>query len=123
MGEKSIPQMETRLASTGILFDVQRMELELHAVLKREMKAKGITLNALSKATGTPVASLHGWLAKRPPSGKNLVHLHKIATFFGMSLTSLLFNIKEDGSTAKVLFRSEFVDADKRYRLLIEKVE
>lgn len=99
------------------------MQLELHNVIKREMRARGITLNALSKATGTPIASLHGWLAKRPPSGKNLIQLHRIAKFFNLSLTTLLFNIKEDGSDTKVLFRSEFTDENRRYRLIIEKVE
>lgn len=100
------------------------MKLELHSVIRREMKSRGLTLNALSKATGVPLSSLHGWLEKRPPSGKNLIHVKQLADFFGLSLTALLFNVQEDGDrTAKVLFRSEFIDSERRYRLIIEKIE
>ena len=99
------------------------MQLELHSVIKREMKSRGLTLNALSKATGVPLSSLHGWVAKRPPSGKNLSQVKQVADFFGLTLTALLFNVQEDGRASKILFQSEFVDSDKRYRMIIEKVE
>lgn len=99
------------------------MQLEIHNVIRREMKSRGLTLNALSKATGVPLSSLHGWVEKRPPSGKNLHYVKKLADFFGLTLAALLFNVQESDGTSKVLFRSEFVDSDRRYRMIIEKIE
>ena len=99
------------------------MELQLHAVIKREMKNRDISLNDLSKATGIPTSSLHNWLTERPPSGKNLTQIKKLGEYFGLSLSRLLFNMSDRGAEAKILFSSEFVDENRRYRLVIERVE
>lgn len=116
--------METGRAREIHSADQQFMQLELHNVIKREMKSRGLTLNALAKKTGVPLSSLHGWIERRPPSGKNLIYVKQVADFFGLSLTALLFNVAEGGDrAAKVLFRSEFTDADTRYRLVVEKLE
>ena len=102
---------------------MEGMELKLDSVIKREMKSKGLTLTALAKATGIPLSSLHNWLAQRSPAGKNLPQLKRLSEFFGITLSSLLFNVDDEGSKSKTLFRSEFIDANRRYRLTIEKLE
>lgn len=99
------------------------MQLQLHKVIERERKSKGLTLNGLAKKTGLPLSSLHGWVAKRPPSGKNLTQLLKLAEFFSITLTALLFDTEESQKTTKVLFRSEFADERRKYRLVVERLD
>lgn len=97
-------------------------ELRLDIVIRREMRAKSLTLNALAKATGIPQSSLHNWLSKRPPAGKNLAQIKRLSEYLGLSLSALLFDVTDE-VRSQVLYRSEFTDADKRYRLTIEKIE
>ena len=98
------------------------MDLKLKDVLKRELKTRNESIQTVAKACKIPRATLHGWLQGMLPSAKNMHHLKSLADYLGISLTTLLFNLKDDRSEASILFTSTFVDQDKRYRLTIEKL-
>ena len=58
----------------------------------------------------------------RIPSGKNIHHLKVLGDYLGISITTLLFNVKDTGVEGAILFSSTFVDEDRKYRLIIEKL-
>ena len=54
------------------------MKLELHSVIRREMKSRGLNTY---RATGVPFQS--AWMAREAPAiGKNLIHVKQLADFF-----------------------------------------
>ncbi len=99
------------------------MKIYLQQVLKRELKTRGESVNALSRACGIPVSVLHGWTTGVLPSAKNLHHIQSLSDYLGISVSVLLFNRRDEKSEAAVLFSSEFADGDMKYRLLVEKVK
>lgn len=98
------------------------MEIQLCAVIKREIKNRGDTLNNIAKRTKIPLSTLHGWANGTLPNGKNLHLIKKLSDYFGLTVAALLFNVKSEESQADILFSSTFVDDHKRYRLTIEKL-
>lgn len=99
------------------------MEIKLSKVLKRELKARGLSINSLASSTGIAVSTLHSWSEGSLPSGKNLHLVNVLADYFQMSLSALLFNKESKGAESTILFTSMFVDEKRRYRLVIEKLE
>lgn len=97
-------------------------DIQLKTVLKREMKARNESLNELARKTKIPLSTLHGWGQGTLPNARNLHFLKTLADHFGISLATLLFNVTEENSGSKILFSSSFVDDERRYRLLIEKL-
>ncbi len=69
-----------------------------------------------------PSSTLHAWSLGQLPSAKNLHYVKKLGDYLGVSITNLLFNTKDDFAQSNILFSSTFVDQDKRYRLVIEKL-
>jgi len=99
------------------------MELKLKQVIKRELKARGQSINSLAEATNIPVSTLHNWSQGALPNGKNLHLVNVLADYFKMSLSTLLFNKSDKNVESTILFTSMFVDEKRRYRLIIEKLE
>lgn len=97
--------------------------MQLKDVLKRELKSRNESLNSLSRNTKISLSVLHGWANGVLPSAKNLHHIHTLSEYFGISVSMLLFNTREEQSKSTVLFNSEFVDESSRYRLMVEKIK
>lgn len=103
--------------------DGWHMEIKLKEVLRREFKSRSLTVNAVSVATKIPSSTLNAWVsAGQLPSAKNLGHLQTLSEYLNIPLSMLLFNKRDKESTESVLFSTTFVDQDKRYRLVIEKI-
>lgn len=98
------------------------MEVKLKDVLKREMKARNESINGLARTCKIPVATLHGWIQGVLPTAKNIHLLKTLSDHLGISLSVLLFNVSETDKGSSILFSSTFVDDEKRYRLIIEKL-
>lgn len=98
------------------------MRVELQKVLKRELKARNLTINGLARECGIPVSVLHGWINGVLPSAKNLHHIAALAKCFALPVSVLLFNQDELKPNVTTLFNSEFADGEHRYRLSVEKI-
>lgn len=96
--------------------------MQLKEVLQRQLKSRNESLNSLSRNCGISLSVLHGWVNGVLPSAKNLHHIQVLADYFGISVSMLLFNIRDEKSNSTVLFNSEFSDGNTRYRLLVEKI-
>jgi transcriptional regulator with XRE-family HTH domain len=95
----------------------------LKEVLKRELKARGESIQSISVACRIPHSTVHEWTQGRLPSARNLHHLSTLADHLGISLNALLFNVTDDAKNgSSILFSTTFVDEERRYRLIIEKV-
>jgi len=103
--------------------ELYAMKVQLDSVLKREIRARGQSINSVSKACGIPLSVLHSWVNGVLPSAKNLHHIHTLSNYLGLPISILLFNAREDKNLSSVLFSSEFADGDLKYRLLIEKIK
>lgn len=99
------------------------MEIQLQEVLKRELKSRNLTVNGLARSCGIPQSVLHSWLQGVIPSAKNLHHTAVLAKYFEIPISVLLFNQKEDLPETNILFHSEFLDGENKYKLSIEKVK
>lgn len=97
--------------------------MQLKDVLKRELKSRNESLNSLSRNTKISLSVLHGWTNGVLPSAKNLHHIYTLSEYFGISVSMLLFNSREEKSGSTILFNSEFVDDSTKYRLMIEKIK
>lgn len=67
-------------------------ELVLNKVLKRLIQQKGLTIVNLSRATGVPIQTLHGWLQGSEP--KKLRQVKKVSDFLGVNLDYLCFEVE-----------------------------
>jgi transcriptional regulator with XRE-family HTH domain len=99
------------------------MEIKLHQVIKRELKSRNISLNELARICKIPVSTLHGWGQGTPPSARNLHLLKNLSDYLSLSIAELLFNAKENVKESEILVSTTFTDSDRRYRLVIEKLE
>ena len=97
-------------------------ELKLSEILKSELKQRNMTAHQLSKELSIPPSVLNGWLKNVMPSAKNLQQIKKLADFFDLPLSVLLFNTNNEDNNSEVLFSSVFKDKDAKYRLTIEKI-
>ena len=98
------------------------MEIKLKDVLRRELKIRHLTIQTLAERCLIPKATLHGWSQGVLPSAKNIHHLKSLSDYLGLTLDSLLFNVKSEHTKDSILFSTTFIDQDKRYRLVIEKL-
>jgi hypothetical protein len=80
------------------------MKIELRQVLKRELKARQMTINALARDCAMPVSVLHAWVQGVLPSAKNLHHIGTLAKFLNLPVSVLLFDEDERNPDATVLF-------------------
>lgn len=99
------------------------MEIKLKDVLKRELKNRGESLSLVARKTKIPLSTIHNWSTGTLPTAKNLHYIKILADYFGISISTILFNVSEDRSKENILFSSEFTDENRRYRLVIEKIE
>ncbi|MFV3408906.1 helix-turn-helix domain-containing protein [Bdellovibrio bacteriovorus] len=99
------------------------MKVQVQTVLKREFKARKLTINGVAKSCGVPVSVLHGWCEGVLPSAKNLHHLGTLAKFLNLSISVLLFDQEESESPQVTLFNSEFKDAGNLYKVVVTKVK
>lgn len=99
------------------------MKVELQNVLKREIKDRHLTINALAIECEIPVSVLHSWVNGVLPSAKNLHHIGSLSKFLNLPVSVLLFNEREDRPETTILFNSEFADGDHKYRLSVEKIK
>ncbi len=67
----------------------ENKQMNLKKNLRELIKAQGITVVHLSRATGVPLQTLHGWLSGTEPRG--LIQLKTIADYFETSLDKLCF--------------------------------
>lgn len=102
--------------------DLPDMKVKLQETLSRELKARGQSIHSLADESGIPSSTLHSWCNGQLPSGKNLHYLQVLCVHFDISLSELLFNTKEKGNGAAVLFSTTFVDKEAKYKLVIEKL-
>jgi hypothetical protein len=116
------PTYGISLTKSEYVSDGWDMEIKLKEVINRELKSRNESVHAAAESTGIPSSTLHAWSVGQLPSAKNLHHIKKLADHLGISLMTLLFNKKDDTTEASILFSSTFVDQDKRYRLVIEKL-
>lgn len=100
--------LQTKYKQTELII----MKIELQAVLKREIKNRHLTINALAIECGIPVSVLHSWFHGVLPSAKNLHHIGSLAKCLKLPVAVLLFNQNEDEPETTVLFNSEFADGD-----------
>lgn len=99
------------------------MKVQLKEVLKRQLKNRNESLNSLARRCGIPLSVLHGWVNGVLPSAKNLHHIQTLSNYLEIPISILLFNTREEQSKSDILFSSEFADGERRYRLLIEKIQ
>lgn len=97
------------------------MDIQLKAVLRRQLKIRNLNVNSLSRSCKIPASVLHGWTQGVLPSAKNLHHIDTLAKFFSLPISTLLFD-RDEAAATTVLFRSEFMDGNNRYRLSIERI-
>jgi predicted transcriptional regulator len=71
------------------LMEHSQIELRLSKNLKYLIKDKGITVVALSKKTGIPLQTLHGWLSGVEP--KKICQLKKLSNYLSTSIDDLCF--------------------------------
>lgn len=57
------------------------------------MESEGITLSALSKATGVPKQTIHNWLCGTEP--KTLDHVRAVAKYFRLTIEGLCYGDAE----------------------------
>lgn len=99
------------------------MEIKLRLVLDRELRNRKESIQDLAGKCKIPVSTLHNWSTGAAlPSAKNLKYVPVLADYLGLTISELLFNVKENRPEASVLFSSMFVDDEKRYKLIIEKL-
>jgi len=89
------------------------MQICLKEVLKRELKARNESIHTVARACKIPSTTLHEWMQGR---------IKVLGDYLGISITTLLFNVKDTGVEGAILFSSTFVDEDRKYRLIIEKL-
>jgi len=97
------------------------MQLKFMNVLTRELEKSNETAASLSKRLGLSKSIIHGWLQGAAPSGKHLEKIYIISELFGLSLTELLFDIK-DPKERITLFTSSFLDSNKEYLIKVERI-
>jgi len=97
------------------------MEIKLKEVLRRELKGRGESINELSRKTKIPRSTLHNWQQGTLPTAKNLHYIRTLSIHFKITLSELLFNVKEERAAAEVLVSSLFTDGDRKYKITIEK--
>lgn len=121
-GQDDFPTNGISLSESGNLSDSQDMRVKLKEVLTRELKSRNESVHAVAEATGIPSSTLHAWSTGQLPSAKNLHLLKKLSDYLNIPLSVLLFNAREGEPDSAILFSSEFVDDQRRYRLIIEKL-
>lgn len=64
--------------------------MTLKTILRRLIQEKGVTVAALSRHTGVPLQTLHGWLNGNEP--KRISQLKLVADFFEVTVDYLCFS-------------------------------
>ena len=103
--------------------ETRSMTIKLKEVLKREMRAREETISAISKNAKIPSSTLHNWLQGVLPSAKNIHYLKKLADYFNITISVLLFNKEDLKKNDEVLFSTVFVDGKNKYKIIIERIE
>ncbi len=98
------------------------MEIKLQTVLNREIKKRGESVNSVAEACGIPQSTLHNWCQGVLPTAKNLHYIKALSDHFRLPIAMLLFDLKDESFDSSVLFTSTFVDDNRRYRLIIERL-
>lgn len=70
-------------------FPTENMFMRLKDNLRDLIKSNGITVAHLSRATKTPLQTLHGWLSGVEP--RSLKQVKVVAEYFGQSIDELCF--------------------------------
>lgn len=122
--QEEFPGHRISLTKTRNLSDPRDMKkVKLAEILKSQLSSRNQSVHALAEATGIPSSTLHSWVAEgQLPSAKNLHYVHALSQYLGISLSVLLFGVREDESGSSILFQSQFRDGDHQYKLIIEKI-
>jgi hypothetical protein len=120
--DANVPLMEFSLGAGCYCPIDGMMEIKLKDVIKREFKRRGESVNSVASSCGIPQSTLHNWAQGVLPNAKNLHHVKTLSDYLRIPLVNLLFDVKDENFDSAVLFSSTFVDADRRYRLVIEKL-
>jgi hypothetical protein len=115
--QKRIPVRKGELNSCWMWFTVDDAAMKfadrLQAGLKNQNLAK------VSRELGIPKTLLHDWVqGNREPSLKSIRHLNRLADYLSISLEELLTGKKAMDEVDSVTFN----DADRKYRIRIERV-
>lgn len=65
-------------------------ELNLGKNLRYLIRESGMTVVALSKKTGVPLQTLHGWLCGNSP--RNIMQVKVVAGYFGLAIDEICFS-------------------------------
>lgn len=101
------------------------MEIKLDIVLKQELKARDLTVTKLAKECAIPKTTLTDWTNGVTPSARTIHHLYGLAEFLNVSLSRLLFNVAETGSSVEeeIIMSTVFRDDGANYRITISKLD
>ena len=113
-----------RLVGCTLTVFIERgyMEIKLKEVLSRELKKRDESVNALARSCRVPQSTLHNWMQGMLPTAKNLHLLKNLSDYLKVPLATLLFDVKDENFDHDILYSTTFVDAERRYRLIIEKM-
>jgi len=92
--------------------------LKINEVLKKLMKAEGLTLVALSSRTGVPKSTLSEWLSNRTP---NPIQAAKVARIFNVSLHFLLFGTEDPQELFQKIMKEDLFSGT--FEISIKKVK
>lgn len=98
------------------------MKILLQSVLKKELKARRLTINGVARDCGIPISVLHAWVNGVLPSAKNLHHIATLAEYLEMPISAILFAQEEKENPQTTLFNSVFKDGKSEYRIVVTKV-
>lgn len=79
--------------------------MELKSVLRRIIRAKGLSVAGLARGSKVPVQTLHGWLQGVEP--KSIRQLKAVADHLGVDLDYLCFGIKPESESKIEKFEDE----------------
>lgn len=99
------------------------MEIKLKEVLHRELRSRGESINELARKTKIPKSTLHNWHQGIIPNARNLHYVKALSDHFRLTLSEILFNVKESNHVEEILFSSMFTDKDRKYKITVEKLE
>lgn len=98
------------------------MEIKLKRVIARQLKNRGISLNALAKEAGIGASTLHNWVNSVNPTIGSMPKLLRLADYLDLTISELLLDKADKDSEHEVLFQSTFKDDGHQYRLTVEKI-
>jgi transcriptional regulator with XRE-family HTH domain len=104
--------------------------LRLGEILKKEMKAKGLTISNLSKDCGISRTTIHNWIQGIGPSSNNIPVLVKLCLYFDISLEYLLFGMEfsrrmptDKNDLDGIVYQGTYEDRGELFSIFVKKLK